>query len=52
MEKQRQTQQQIEEERLMAKLWELDMKKKEAREKIEAEEKRKAIAERQAILDW
>ena len=52
MEKRQKMDQQIQEELLYAKLWELDLKKKEQREAQEKIEKAKAIQERQAVLDW
>jgi hypothetical protein len=52
MDKQRRTQQQIMEEQIYAKLWELDLKKKAEREKIEAEEKKKLVGDTMAVLNW
>lgn len=40
------------EEQVYAKLWELDIKKKEERERREAEEKKKVIGETMSLLDW
>lgn len=37
---------------MYAQLWQLDLKKKEERERREAEEKKKAIGETMAVLDW
>ena len=51
MDKQRRTQQQIMEEQIYAKLWELDLKKKAEREKIEAEEKKKLVGDTMAFLN-
>lgn len=45
MEKQKKTQQQIQEEYIYAQLWQLDLKKKEERERWEAEEKKKLVGE-------
>lgn len=33
-------------------MWALDLKKKEERERIEAEEKRKLVSDTMAVLDW
>jgi hypothetical protein len=33
-------------------LWALDLKKKEERERQEAEEKRKLVSDTMAVLDW
>lgn len=52
MEKRAKLDKQIQEEQLYAKLWQLDLKKKEQREEQERIEKAKNIQERQAILDW
>lgn len=52
MEKRQKMEQQIAEEQLYAKLWELDLKKKEQREMQEKLEKAKTVQERQAVLDW
>jgi hypothetical protein len=52
LEKRQKTDQQIQEEQLYAKLWQLDLKKKEEREAIELVERKKAVNERQAVLDW
>jgi hypothetical protein len=52
MEKQKLMQQNISEEYIYAQLWKLDQQKKEERERIEAEAKKKNISETQAILDW
>lgn len=40
------------EENVYAKLWELDLKSKEERERIEAEEKKKRVNDTMAVLDW
>ena len=45
-------QQNIQEEYIYAQLWKLDQQKKEERERIEADMKKKNISETQAILDW
>lgn len=46
MEKRQKMEQQIAEEQLYAKLWELDLKKKEQREAVEKIEKEKNVQER------
>ncbi len=40
------------EEFLYAELWKRDMEQKIARERIEAENNRKAVADKQSVLDW
>jgi hypothetical protein len=52
LEKQKLMQQNIQEEYIYAQLWKLDQAKKEERERIEQEVKKKNIGETQAILDW
>ena len=50
--KQKRTQQEIMEEQVYAKLWELELSKKLERERLEAEEKKKLVGETQSILHW
>lgn len=52
MEKQKKSQQEIMEEQVYAKLWEMDILKKVEREKKEAEQKKKLIGETMTLLDW
>ncbi len=40
------------EEQVYAQLWKLDLQKKEERERIEAEEKRKLVQDTMSVLDW
>lgn len=52
MDKRKKAEQEIMEEQIYAQLWKLDLQKKEERERIEAEEKRKLVGETMSILDW
>jgi hypothetical protein len=52
MDKRKKADQDIMEEQIYAQLWKLDLQKKEERERIEAEEKRKLVGETMSILDW
>ena len=52
MDKRRDMERQIMEEQVYAQLWNLDIAKKEARERLEAEEKRRLIGDTMAMLDW
>ena len=52
LEKQAQRERETMEEFLYAELWKRDMDIKIARERTEAENKRKAVQEKQAVLDW
>lgn len=52
MEKQRKVHDEIQEEQIYARLWDLDRKKKEERDRIEAEEKKKLQNDTMAVLDW
>jgi hypothetical protein len=40
------------EEQVYAQLWQLDLQKKEERERLEAIEKKKLVGETMSILDW
>lgn len=40
------------EENIYAQLWALDLKKKEERERIEAEQKKQLVGETMGILNW
>ena len=40
------------EEQIYAHLWKLDLQKKEERERIEAEEKKRLVSDTMAVLDW
>jgi len=51
-EKKKKRDQEIFEEMLFAKLWDIDMKKKEAREKREAIEKQLRVKETMDIINW
>jgi hypothetical protein len=42
----------IMEEQVYAKLWELDLRAKEERERKEAEDKKKRVGDTMAVLDW
>lgn len=52
MDKMKRMQGEIVENQVYAQLWQLDIKKKEERERREAEEKKKAIGDTMAVLDW
>lgn len=52
LEKRRIADQQIMEEQVYAKLWALDLQKKEERERKEAEQKKQLVGETMGILDW
>lgn len=52
MDKKRLVEQKIMEEQVYAKLWDLDLRAKEERERKEAEEKKKRVGDTMAVLDW
>ena len=52
MDKQKKQLVDIEEEQIYAQLWKLDQLKKEERERIEAQEKKKLVNNTMSVLDW
>ena len=52
MDKMKKQQVDIEEEQIYAQLWKLDQLKKEERERIEAQEKKKLVNNTMTVLDW
>ena len=52
MDKMKKQQHDIEEEQIYAQLWKLDQLKKEERERIEAQEKKKLVNNTMTVLDW
>lgn len=52
MDKKRTSEQRIVEEKVYAKLWELDLKSKEEREQAEVDERKRRVGDTLAVLDW
>jgi hypothetical protein len=52
VDKKRLAENKIMEEQVYAQLWKLDLQAKEARERQEAEDKKKRVNDTMAVLDW